>query len=476
MDWTGIILNFLGAFGLFLIGVNVLSAGLQKAAGCKMKQILGRVAHNRFTGVLFGAGVTALIQSSTATTVMAVGFVNAGIISLMQVTGIVMGANVGTTLTSWLVSSAEWSTFLKPDALGAVMASGGALIMLFTKKQSIKNIGSVLAGFGVLFLGLSMMPVAVRPIAQLEAVQQLFITMGRNPLLAVLVGIGVTAIIQSSTASIGILQMMAMSGMIPWNAALYIIIGQNVGSCFTAVLSSLGTTRNARATAFIHLVYNVLGGLIVTVGAVIFFFAVNPDFGGTAITSTHISAFHTAYNVALIILLFPLGGFILSVAKRMAGKEAPVVCSLTELDESIIETPKYALINAEKAVVRLLNFLDGEINATVKAIVEKDYKATTAFEENINIFDNANETASTFLTKLYGEKLSQAEREATTRLFLTLTNMKRVAAHCKELVGFATTIRDGKLAHSDDATHELNRITQAIAEDLNRISESMSVD
>ncbi|MCL2501289.1 MAG: Na/Pi cotransporter family protein [Defluviitaleaceae bacterium] len=407
MDWTAVILNFLGAFGLFLIGVNVLSAGLQKAAGCKMKQILGRVAHNRFTGVLFGAGVTALIQSSTATTVMAVGFVNAGIISLVQVTGIVMGANVGTTLTSWLVSSAEWSTFLKPDALGAVMAAGGALIMLFTKKQNIKNVGSVLAGFGVLFLGLSMMPVAVRPIAQLDAVQQLFVTMGRNPLLAVLVGIGVTAIIQSSTASIGILQMMAMSGLIPWNAALYIIIGQNVGSCFTAVLSSLGTTRNARATAFIHLVYNALGGIIVTVGAVIFFFAINPAFGETAITSTNISASHTGYNVALIIMLFPLGGFILKLAEKLAGKEVPAVCNLTELDESIIETPKYALENSKKAITRLTDLMND--NADFAEV------------------DKANDVISAFLKKLYGQKLTHEESAATTQLLFNLERLKNKA-------------------------------------------------
>jgi len=201
--------------------------------------------------------------------------------------------------------------------------------------------------------------------------------------------------------------MMAMSGLIPWNAALYIIIGQNVGSCFTAVLSSLGTTRNARATAYIHLVYNALGGLIVTLGAVIFFFAVNPEFGHTAITSTNISAFHTGYNVVLIVMLFPLGGLILRLAEKMAGKEVPVVCNLNELDESIIETPKYALENGKKAVTRLTDLMND--NADFAEV------------------DKANGVISAFLKKLYGQKLTQEENAATTQLLFNLEKLKNKA-------------------------------------------------
>jgi len=244
MDYITIALRFLGSFGLFIFGITVLSSALQKAAGSRMKRILGTVSKNRFSGVLFGAGVTAIIQSSTATTVMAVGFVNAGIIALPQIVGIIMGANVGTTVTAWLVSSVEWSQFLKPDAIGAVCAATGALMLLFSKRKSIKNFGEVIVGFGVLFLGLSQMPAAMKPLAELDAVKEFFITMGSNPVLGILAGIIVTAIIQSSTASIGILQSMAIAGMVPWNAAVYIVLGQNVGTCLTAVLSSIGATKN----------------------------------------------------------------------------------------------------------------------------------------------------------------------------------------------------------------------------------------
>ena len=316
MDYMVLILGFVGSFGLFIFGISLLSSALQKTAGKKMKQILGNVSKSRFRGVLFGAVVTALIQSSTATTVMAVGFVNAGIITLPQIVGIIMGANVGSTVTSWLVSSVEWSVFLKPDAIGAVCAAIGALILLFSKKRNIKDVGEVIVGFGVLFIGLSQMTAALRPLSELDVVRQFFATMGRNPILGVLAGVLVTAVIQSSAASIGILQSMAFTGMVPWNAAVYIILGQNIGTCLTAIISSIGTTKNAQATSYVHLIYNLAGATIFFIAAVVFFGFIDPGSGAAAITSTYISMVHTGYNVAALFLLFPFGRLILSAAER----------------------------------------------------------------------------------------------------------------------------------------------------------------
>jgi phosphate:Na+ symporter len=409
MDYTGIIISFLGSLGLFLFGMTVLSSALQKTAGCKMKQLLGKMSKTRFRGVLFGAGVTAVIQSSTATTVMAVGFVNAGIISLAQTVGIIMGANIGSTTTSWLVSSVEWAAFLRPDVLGALCTAGGALALLFSKKENIKNISKVAAGFGVLFIGLSQMPAAVKPLAELDAVRGLFMTLGGNPLLALLAGILVTGVIQSSTASIGILQSMAVTGMIPWNAAVFIVLGQNVGTCFTTMLTSIGANKNTRAAAFVHFVYNASGAVIFSIGAFVCFTFITPAFGDTAASSTNVSMIHTGYNVLLLLLLFPLGALILRLAVKMAGEDKMAAagrCGLTELDESILQTPSYALENSVKAVGKLTGLIrTGAVSA------EDANKASAAI--------------TSFLTKLYNEDLGETGKEAVSNLLLELKSLER---------------------------------------------------
>jgi phosphate:Na+ symporter len=302
-----------------------------------------------------------MVQSSTATTVMAVGFVNAGIISLTQIVGIIMGANIGSTTTSWLVSSVEWASFMKPDVLGALFAVGGAVMLLFSKKGKRRNIAEVIVGFGVLFIGLSQMPVALRPLAESDLTRGLFVTLGGNPLLAMLVGIVVTGVIQSSAASIGILQSLAITGVIPYSAAVFIVLGQNVGTCFTTMLTSIGTNRDTRAAAYVHFVYNAVGAVLFSAAGFVYLWFINPDFAATAVSSTNVSIIHTGYNVLLLLLLFPLGGVIMNIAIKMAGRDKPAKSSdkfaggfsLTELDESILDTPAYAFENSVKAVNKL---------------------------------------------------------------------------------------------------------------------------
>jgi len=449
MDYVSILLKFLGSFGLFIFGISLLSSGLQKTAGSKMKRILGNVSKNRFSGVLFGAGVTALIQSSTATTVMAVGFVNAGIIALPQIVGIIMGANVGTTTTAWLVSSVEWSHLLKPDAIGAVCAASGALMLLFAKEKKTKNIAEVIVGFGVLFLGLSQMPAALKPLAELDAVRQMFITMGVNPLLGIIAGILVTVIIQSSTASIGILQSMALSGMVPWNAAVYIVLGQNIGTCLTAILSSIGTTKNAKAAAYIHLVYNVIGAALFCTAAMVFFSFINKPFGETVISATEISIVHTGYNIAALILLFPFGGLILKLSARMAGINTDSVSDdeteLTQLDDSILETPKYALENISDAIITLMKLMKNNLTLAVDTFLEKDYKKISTLWQNSKTIDKVNDKINDFLTKLLNEKLDKDESVVAAAMMHVTISLKRISNRTKGFTTMAENMRDNNI-------------------------------
>jgi phosphate:Na+ symporter len=458
MDYPSIILSFLGSLGLFLFGMTVLSSALQKTAGSKMKQLLGKMSKSRFRGVLFGAGVTAVIQSSTATTVMAVGFVNAGIISLTQIVGIIMGANIGSTTTSWLVSSVEWMSFLKPVYLGSAFAATGAFMLLFSKKGNIRSIGEVLAGFGVLFIGLSQMPDAVRPLTQLHAVQNAFVTFGNNPLLALLVGILVTGVIQSSTASIGILQSMAVMGVIPWSAAVFIVLGQNVGTCFTTMLTSIGANRNTRAASFVHFVYNAVGAVVFSLGAFIFFTFINPAAGEATASATNVSMIHTGYNVLLLLLLFPLGNVIMRIAVKMAGKENAVKeehYELTvKLDESILETPEYALENSIKAVNKLFELLR---SCMEKASVMKQ-AAEAGFWEKIADADGSITVIKAFLTKLHNEKLSDSEHVLVVVLLQNLTSLQRISNHTKGIVKQRADLEKEKLPFSEEDEAMLHEI------------------
>ena len=247
MNYLNIIIPFVGGLGMFIYGMQIMAQGLENAAGNKMKSLLEVLTKNKLMGVLLGAAITAVIQSSSATTVMVVGFVNAGIMNLTQAMGVIMGANVGTTVTGWLVSSVEWAKFLSPATLAPIAVMLGVIIMLTGKRRSSKEIASIVVGFGLLFIGITTMSSAVAPLQESEGFRSIFVTLGNNPLLGILAGALVTAIIQSSSASVGILQSLAAAGLVPFSAAIYIIMGQNIGTCITAILSSLGVLLRAKA-------------------------------------------------------------------------------------------------------------------------------------------------------------------------------------------------------------------------------------
>jgi phosphate:Na+ symporter len=455
-----IVLNFLGALGLFIFGIYVLSAGLRKAAGDKMKRILEKLSKKRWQGVLFGACVTAVIQSSTATTVTAIGFVNAGIMGLSQVAGVIMGANLGTVTTSWFIAVTEWAEFLRPASIGAICAASGAVMLLFSKKKKYKNIGEIIIGFGVLFIGLTLMTDAVRPLRELEGFRRLFAELGANPVLGILAGIIVTGLIQSSTASIGILQGMAVAGLImPWNAAVYIIMGLNIGTTITAVISSLGASKNARAAAYIHLVYNVMSVAVFIVPTVIYFTFINNTLANSAISSTAISGVHTVFNIASLIVLYPFANFLVFVALKMTGKDknGSNGSDAVHLDDRVLKTPVFALEMSEKEIDRLANMTLDNLNLAIECFFDKakDTEPVRVQEDNIDKLEAA---IAAYLVKVSSENLSKTEIDTVASLFHVLTDIERIADHAENIAELADNMRAADPPDFDAAVADLQKI------------------
>lgn len=460
-----IALAFLGGFGLFMFGMDYMGEGLQKAAGSKMKNLLSILTSNPFLGVLVGAGVTAIIQSSSATTVMVVGFVNAGLMSLRQAVGVIMGANIGTTVTAWLVSLGDWATFLKPSTIAPLCIGIGVIMILFCRKQKVKQIGQIVFGFGALFLGLDLMSEAVEPISQLESVRQLFIVLGRNPFLGILAGTVVTAIIQSSSASVGILQTLAMSGLVPWNTAIYIILGQNIGTTVTAILSSIGAGKNGKRAAVIHLLFNVIGSIVFGVIAIVAFSGLIPsiaEFGKSLIDPTKISVVHSIFNILNTILLFPFAGILVSIAEKLVrgdANEGENESELKHLDERILETPSFAVQNATKEVVRMGEMSAHNAKIAMEAIIEKDEAKIQEVFEREKIINQLQHGINHYLIKLSNLPISEAEHSIVNSLFHTVSDIERVGDHAENLAELAQVrIRDD-VQFSEIAFKELKTIS-----------------
>ena len=354
MKYTSIIIPFVGGLGMFIYGMQIMAQGLENAAGNRMKSLLEALTKNKFFGVLLGAFITAVIQSSSATTVMVVGFVNAGIMNLQQAMGVIMGANIGTTVTGWLVSSVEWAKFLSPSNLAPVAIMIGVIIMLTGKRRSTKDIASIVVGFGLLFVGISSMSSAVEPLKDNAAFCNIFVSLGHNPLLGIVAGAAVTVIIQSSSASVGILQSLAAAGLVPFGAAIYIIMGQNIGTCVTAILSSVGAKKNAKTAALMHLIFNIIGTIIFSIIAIAYLSIVNPAWAHGNITQTQISMVHTVFNIVTTVLLFPVSDWIIKLAKKIGHVEEEVQDeSVVLLDDRMLETPGIAIQSTVSELVRM---------------------------------------------------------------------------------------------------------------------------
>ncbi len=466
----GNLFAFIGGLGMFLYGMNIMADGLQKSAGNKMKQLLGYLTNNRLLGVLIGALVTAIIQSSSATTVMVVGFVNAGILTLTQAAGVIMGANIGTTITAWLVSASEWGAFLKPEFIAPLILGVGAFVLLFAKGKRIKQVSEIAIGFGILFIGLSSMSAAVSVYKDSPIFSKAFSTLGANPILGILTGAVVTAIIQSSSASVGILQTLALNGIVNWQSAIFITLGQNIGTCVTALLSSAGANKTAKRAATIHLLFNVSGAIIFGVIMTIFFF-VNPNLAMAHISSTEISVFHTVFNVTNTIILFPFVGILVKLSHLFvrgededeAREEDEVV--LKHLDDRILEAPTFAVESAIKEVVHMGEIVLMNVNLAIEEICRQkpEQEKITNIVKREKTINNMEKIITEYLVKITHLSLTEQQNTVITNLFYTVSDIERIGDHAENLAEFAQTRLDHEIVFSEGATSELKEMAKKVS-------------
>lgn len=459
MNYLDIIIPFVGGLGMFIYGMQIMAQGLENAAGNRMKALLEALTRNKLMGVLLGAAITAVIQSSSATTVMVVGFVNAGIMNLTQAMGVIMGANIGTTVTGWLVSSVEWAKFLSPSMLAPIAVMAGVVIMLIGKRRSSKEIASIIVGFGLLFIGISTMSSAVAPLQESEGFRNIFVTLGNNPLLGILAGTLVTAIIQSSSASVGILQSLAAAGLVPFRAAIYIIMGQNIGTCITAILSSLGAKRNAKTAALMHLLFNIIGTILFSVAAIIYFEIINAAAGTGIITQTQISMAHTAFNIGTTVLLFPVSNWIIKLAKKIGGveEEGPdkgAVC----LDERILETPVIALQSTVREVVRMGEIVKGSLEVAKDVLFSLKDEDIQFLKEEESAVDRLSAGITSYAIKLGSLQISEREHQDVAHLLQMVSDMERISDYCENISEFAETLQEKKVSFSDVGTDHLKEM------------------
>lgn len=464
MDWMGLILDFLGGFGLFMFGMEFMGEGLQKAAGSRMKNILGALTRNRLLGILVGAGVTALIQSSSATTVMVVGFVNVGLLSLKQAVGVIMGANIGTTITSWIVALGEWTQYLKPSVLAPIFLVIGIVLVMFAKNSQVKSIGQIVFGFGSLFLGLDMMSEAAKPLSRLDSVKHLFLMMGNHAILGVLTGAIVTAIIQSSSASVGILQALALAGLVPWGSAIYIILGQNIGTCITAILSSIGASINAKRAATIHFLFNLIGTIIFGLIASILCNFVFPTLRSQLISAAEISMLHTIFNVLSTIILFPFGNLLVSIAETIIKGKNKTHDKTYFLDERLLETPNIAVEVTIKEVIYMGELAYWNMQNALEALLDKnEEKIQEVFEKEREI-NTLQEKLNGFLIKLSNTSLAEHEQLRVSELFHMVSDIERVGDHADNIGELAKKLKEEKLNFSEIARKELENISHIALE------------
>ena len=459
MDYVSIILPFIGGLGMFIYGMQIMAQGLENAAGSKMKSLLEVLTKNKFFGVLLGAFITAVIQSSSATTVMVVGFVNAGIMNLTQAMGVIMGANIGTTVTGWLVSSVEWAKALSPANIAPVAVMIGVIVMLTGKRRSTKDISSIIVGFGILFIGITTMSDAVEPLQQSEAFCNLFVTLGHSPFLGIVAGALVTAVIQRSSASVGILQSLAAAGLVPFNAAVYIIMGQNIGTCVTAIMSSIGAKKTAKTAAVMHLLFNIIGTIIFSVVAIVFFKVINPGFGEGLITQTEISTVHTIFNIGTTILLFPVSDWIIKLAKKLEREDSDDVDEgQVLLDDRMLETPSIALQSTVSEMVRMGHVVRGTMDRTRDVLITKKREEIEKIREEETIADGLCKGITEYAIKLNTLSINEKEHQEVASILQIVSDIERVSDYCENISEFAENLKDQKASFSEIAREEIQQM------------------
>jgi len=453
-----IALGILGGLGLFLYGMNLMGEGLQKAAGEKLKKIIEMLTSNRFMGVLVGVFVTAVIQSSSATTVMVVGFVNAGIMKLTQAIGVIMGANIGTTVTAQLVSFEL--TQLAPAAVGI-----GMVIYLFASKEKSKQLAEILIGFGILFIGMDFMKEAVKPLREFPAFREMLVGFGSNTFLGIFMGFAMTVILQSSSAAMGILLALSSEGLLPLSSALPILYGQNIGTCVTAILSSIGATRNAKRAAIVHLTFNILGTLIFAVILSKPTIALVTKMNQTDVTR-QIANVHTLFNIVNVVILFPFAPLIVKLAMKLLPEtEDENNGRVTKyLDSRILETPSIALANTIRECLHMGNITKKSLDNAMNGFFDwskEEAKKTFKKEKKINALQRE---IIDYLIKLSNKAISGENREIVDGLFNTVNDIERVGDHADNIAELVVEGIEKDIPFSKEAIEELRNMYDKVME------------
>ncbi len=465
--------TFAGGLGMFLYGMNIMADGMQKTAGGKMKQFLGMLTNNRVMGVALGALITAIIQSSGATTVMVVGFVSAGVLTLSQAVGVIMGANIGTTITAWIVSMSQLGEafeVMKPEFYAPLIIGIGALLMVFTKSQKKKQVGEICVGLGLLFVGLSFMSSSISPYTDAPIFAKAFAVLGSNPILGMLIGLLVTALLQSSSASVGILQTLALNGIVTTNAAIYITLGQNIGSCVTALISSIGGSRTAKRAACIHLSFNIIGSLLFgIVGMVIFI--ISPAIAHSNINAVQISMFHTVFNLTNTVLLFPfaeqlvkLSGLMVKEKAEDRGQEDEETLTLRHLDKRIFESPAFALETAASEVIHMGELTLSNLERTMDALEKRDDREIEQVYEVEKTIDRMEKMLTDYLIKVDNLSLNEHQKLIVANLFYSVSDIERVGDHCENMAELAQSMVKDGTSFTDTALEDLKTMSGVVVE------------
>ncbi len=464
------VFTLLGGLALFLFGMSTMSTGLEKTAGGKLEKILRIMTDKPLKALALGIGITATIQSSSAVTVMLVGLVNSGIMQLGQAIGVIMGSNIGTTVTAWLLSLAGiesdniFVSLLKPSSFSPVVAFIGILLIMVAKKQRSKDVGSICMGFAVLMFGMEFMSDSMAPLAEMEEFRNLMV-MFNNPILGLVVGIVMTAVIQSSSATVGILQALSLTGALSYNMAIPIIMGQNIGTCITAVISSIGVSKNAKRVSAVHIYFNLIGtAILLTVfytANAIFDFA----FADLSIDPAGIAVVHSIFNIATTVILFPFSKLLEKLAVRTV-KDKYEKTTETFIDDRLLFTPALAVSECRNYTVKMAHTATRVLLDSVSLISDYDSELAEKIVENEGILDDYEDKLGTFLVKVSAQELTNEDSNTVSTLLHAIGDFERIGDHAVNIMKTAKELNEKGISFSDEAKKELAVVEKALGEIL----------
>jgi phosphate:Na+ symporter len=464
------ILNLIGGLSLFLFGMSLMGQALERRAGNRLKVLLGKLTTNRITGLMTGLGVTAVIQSSSATTVMVVGFVNSGLMTLRQAINVIMGANVGTTVTAWILSLSGISSdnvfvkLLKPSSFTPILALIGIILYMFTKESKKRDTGMILLGFATLMFGMEAMSGAVSGLRDLPEFQNMFVAF-TNPVLGVLAGAILTAIIQSSSASVGILQALASTGAVTYGAAIPIIMGQNIGTCITAIISAVGANKNAKRAALVHLSFNVIGTVVwLSIFCIVKAVAV-PAILGESASLMGIAVCHSAFNILCTMLMLPLAGMLEKMVKKMIP-DNEVIEQTEELDSRLLGSPSLALERCGQVLDSMAGIAVAALKDSIGSITRYDEETALRIREAEEKTDHLEDILGTYLVKLTSTQLGENESAKATEYMKVIGDYERIADHAVNILESAEELVQKGIVFSDQAQKEYNLISDAVEDIL----------